>query len=103
MWLTVHQHMLTTYALLLSPQWPCPNVNFAADADADADAAAADAAADAAAAAAATQLTRRFEASVRVCQYNDGPNQRPRDVGNIIEQEAAIRAQLKAEGTALAS
>lgn len=38
------------------------------------------------------QLTRRYEASVRVCQWNAGPNQRPRNTGDIMTKEAAMRA-----------
>jgi len=39
------------------------------------------------------QLTRRYEASVRVCQWNSGPNQRPRNVGDIMSKEAAMREE----------
>jgi hypothetical protein len=44
------------------------------------------------------QIARRFEAVVRVCQHADGPNQRPRNVGNILERERALKEQLAAEG-----
>lgn len=39
------------------------------------------------------QLTRRYEAAVRVCQWNAGPNQRLRNTGDIMSKEAAMRAQ----------
>ena len=45
-----------------------------------------------------TQLTKRYEAAVRVCQWNSGPHQRARNVGNILEKEKAIKEQLRAEG-----
>jgi hypothetical protein len=44
------------------------------------------------------QLTKRYEAAVRVCQWNSGTHSRPRNVGNILEKEKEIQAQLKAEG-----
>ena len=45
-----------------------------------------------------TQLTKRYEAAVRVCQWNAGPHQRARNVGNILEKEKTIKEQLRAEG-----
>jgi Tfp pilus assembly protein PilZ len=44
------------------------------------------------------QLTKRYEAAVRVCQWNSGTHSRPRNVGNILEKEKEIQVQLKAEG-----
>jgi hypothetical protein len=37
------------------------------------------------------QLTRRYEAAVRVCQWNSGPSQRPRNTGDIMSKEAAMQ------------
>jgi hypothetical protein len=44
------------------------------------------------------KLTKRYEAAVRVAQWNSGPHQRARNVGNILEKEKAIKEQLRAEG-----
>lgn len=44
------------------------------------------------------QLTKRYEAAVRVCQWNSGTHARPRDIGNILEKEKEIQAQLHAGG-----
>ncbi|WIA11305.1 hypothetical protein OEZ86_002284 [Tetradesmus obliquus] len=44
------------------------------------------------------QLTKRYEAAVRVCQWNSGTHSRPRNIGNILEKEKEIQAQLKGEG-----
>eukprot|EP00879_Flechtneria_rotunda_P002008 GHRR01002185.1.p1 GENE.GHRR01002185.1~~GHRR01002185.1.p1 ORF type:complete len:115 (+),score=19.32 GHRR01002185.1:208-552(+) len=49
------------------------------------------------------QLTKRYEAAVRVCQWNSGTRGgRPRNIGNIIEKEREIQAQLP-EGPVLAA
>jgi hypothetical protein len=42
------------------------------------------------------QLTRRYEASVRVCQWNAGPNQRARNTGDVMSKEAEMRAEVAA-------
>jgi hypothetical protein len=42
------------------------------------------------------QLTRRYEASVRVCQWNAGPNQRPRNTGDIMTKDTAVAASASA-------
>lgn len=45
------------------------------------------------------QLTKRYEAAVRVCQYNSGPRgSRARNVGNILEKEKEIKQQLQQAG-----
>ncbi|KIZ03379.1 hypothetical protein MNEG_4583 [Monoraphidium neglectum] len=44
------------------------------------------------------QLTRRYEAIVRVCQWQSGKNQRARNVGGILDREKDIKAELRAEG-----
>jgi hypothetical protein len=42
------------------------------------------------------QLSKRYEAAVRVCQYNSGPRgSRARNVGNILEKEKEIKQQLQ--------
>lgn len=49
-----------------------------------------------AAARAFLQLTKRYEAAVRVCQSNSrSRNNRARNVGNILEEEKRIKAQLE--------
>jgi hypothetical protein len=47
---------------------------------------------------AAAQLTKRYEAIVRVCQWQSGDKQRARNVGGILDKEKEIKAQLQAEG-----
>eukprot|EP00878_Enallax_costatus_P001771 GHUV01001929.1.p1 GENE.GHUV01001929.1~~GHUV01001929.1.p1 ORF type:complete len:119 (+),score=13.17 GHUV01001929.1:157-513(+) len=50
------------------------------------------------------QLTKRFEAAVRVCQWNSGTRgAKPRNVGNILEKEKQIQAELQAGGGVLAA
>jgi len=45
------------------------------------------------------QLTKRYEAAVRVCQWNSGTRgSRPRNIGNILEKEKDIQAQIRDEG-----
>jgi hypothetical protein len=45
------------------------------------------------------QLTKRYEAAVRVCQSNSGPRgARARNVGNILEKEKEIKQQLQQGG-----
>eukprot|EP00877_Chromochloris_zofingiensis_P005058 jgi/Chrzof1/14553/Cz09g07050.t1 len=44
------------------------------------------------------QLVKRYEAAVRVCNWNQGPYQRVRNVGNIVEKEREIKAQVESEG-----
>ncbi|KAF8057776.1 hypothetical protein HT031_005960 [Scenedesmus sp. PABB004] len=44
------------------------------------------------------QLTKRYEAAVRVCQWNSGTHAKPRNVGNIIEKERELAAALQREG-----
>ncbi|KAI8475042.1 MAG: hypothetical protein J3K34DRAFT_405880 [Monoraphidium minutum] len=44
------------------------------------------------------QLTKRYEAIVRVCQWQAGENQRARNTGGILDKEKEIKAQLAAEG-----
>lgn len=44
------------------------------------------------------QLTKRFEAAVRVVQWQAGDKQRARNVGGILDEEKEIRRQLAAEG-----
>lgn len=46
------------------------------------------------------QLTKRFEAIVRVCQWQVGDRQRERNVGGILDEEKEIQRQLAAEGGA---
>lgn len=46
------------------------------------------------------QLTKRYEAIVRVCQWQAGENQRPRNVAGIMDKEKDIKAELAAEGAA---
>lgn len=46
------------------------------------------------------QLTRRYEAAVRVCQWNAGPNQRPRNTGDIMTKDAAVREAQQAAAAA---
>lgn len=49
--------------------------------------------------AAVLQLTKRYEAAVRVCQWNSGTRgSKPRNIGNILEKEKQIQAELGAEG-----
>jgi hypothetical protein len=46
------------------------------------------------------QLAKRYEAAVRVCQYNSGPQAaRRRNVGDILEREHELQQQI-AKGTA---
>lgn len=46
-----------------------------------------------------TQLARRYEAAVRVCQWNSGPRAaKARNVGNVLEREHELRQQLAKEG-----
>lgn len=45
-----------------------------------------------------SQLTKRYEAIVRVCQWQAGDKQRARNVGGIIDKEKEIKAELRAEG-----
>ncbi|GBF96677.1 hypothetical protein Rsub_09310 [Raphidocelis subcapitata] len=47
------------------------------------------------------QLTKRYEAVVRVCQWQAGENQRPRNVAGILDKEKEIKAQLREEGAAV--
>jgi hypothetical protein len=37
---------------------------------------------------------------VRVCQWQAGENQRPRNVAGILDKEKEIKAQLREEGAA---
>jgi hypothetical protein len=46
------------------------------------------------------QLTKRYEAIVRVCQWQAGESQRARNVGGILDAEKAIKAALAEEGKA---
>jgi hypothetical protein len=39
------------------------------------------------------QLTKRFEAAVRVVQWNTGNNQRGRNTGNVLEREREMQLQ----------
>jgi hypothetical protein len=46
------------------------------------------------------KLTKRYEAIVRVCQWQAGDKQRPRNTAGILDKEKEIKAQLRAEGAA---
>jgi hypothetical protein len=38
------------------------------------------------------QLAKRYQAIVRVCQWSEGNNQRPRDVAGILDAERKMAA-----------
>jgi hypothetical protein len=44
------------------------------------------------------QLAKRYEAAVRVCQWNSGTKvARPRNVGNILEKERQLQEEIAQE------